>query len=150
MAERLVDDGRVARDLRIAIGRVSGRLRKLYSEKGAASDPTFTELAILRRLQRDGPTSPGRLANRERVTAQWIGIVVNSLTERGLVARAADPSDHRSLILQITDDGHGVLENREHRILERLAEALQDGFDAAERERIADLVRLLDRLADRL
>jgi DNA-binding MarR family transcriptional regulator len=78
------DASRVAHDLRLAVGRLARRLRQLYAQ-GRGDQLTFTELAVLSRLHRDGPASASQLANGERVTAQAIGTAIGALHQRGLV-----------------------------------------------------------------
>ncbi len=138
----------VARDLRIAIGRVSSRLRRLYAD--AADDATFTELAVLRRLEREGPTTPSALANHQRVTAQWMGIVLTALARRGLITRTPDSADRRRVIVAITDAGRRTLSARDHAIVERLERVIAQSFDAGERATFAEVTPLLERLADEL
>lgn len=139
---------RTARDLRIGIGRVASRLRKLFAD--AEGDATFTELAVLRRLDRDGPMAPGALAGMERVTAQWIGIVLTALAERRLITRSPDPSDGRKVIVSISAAGRRTLDSREQVVAERLVQVLRDDFDKVERAQLIAVLPLLDRLADKL
>lgn len=142
--------GETARDLRLAIGRIARRIRQLYAAADASSDVTFTELAILSRLAREGESSPSALAGTERITAQAIGSSLRTLHERGLVSRAPDARDRRRVMVSISGPGRHTLDSREHVITERLNEALADGFSRAELQRIASAVPLLERLADRL
>ena len=142
--------GETARDLRLAIGRIARRIRQLYATADASSDATFTELAILSRLAREGESSPSALAGTERITAQAIGSSLRALHERGLVTRAPDARDRRRVMVSISAAGRHTLDSREHVITERLIAALDDGFSRAERQRIASVVPLLERLADRL
>lgn len=133
----------------MAIGRVARRLRQLYAASDA-SGPTFTEVAVLAHLRREGPSSPTELAAGERVTSQAIAPVVGELEQKGLVARTVDPADRRRRVLTITPDGVAALHDREAVLLRRLTEALDRAFDGAEREALDRAVPLLNRLADTL
>lgn len=139
-----------ARDLRLAVGRLARRIRQLYAAANASSEATFTELAVLSRLAREGRSSPSALAGTERITAQAIGSSLRTLHERGLVERSPDPGDRRRVTVGISPAGRRALDDREHIITERLIAALGADFNRAELRRIAGVLPLLERLADRL
>lgn len=146
-----MDDGNAAaRELRLTIGRISRRLRQLYATRADADDTTFMELAVLSRLERHGPMTPGALASDERVTAQAIAPVVTSLEGRGLITRSPDPDDRRRVIVTLTDAGRDLLESREQAIMAQFARSLDRVFDDGERRQIYAVVPLLDRLANDL
>jgi DNA-binding MarR family transcriptional regulator len=136
--------------VRLAVGRLARRLRQLVAGQQHTDGISFTETAVLNRLERDGPASPGALAGTERVTVQAIAGVVTGLAERGLVVRDRDALDGRRSVVSITAAGRAALDSREQLIMQRLRTALADEFDDAERRRLADAVPLLERLADRL
>ena len=132
----------LAGDLRIAIGRASRRIR---AERGAAglTDPQFTVLAW---LNKDGPMSPGQLAERERIQPPSMTRTVNGLAELGLVAKAEHPTDGRQVVVSLTDAGVAeVRETRRRRdawLAGRLATLTPD-----ERTLLADAAELLRRIA---
>jgi DNA-binding MarR family transcriptional regulator len=134
-------------ELRVAIGRIARRMRQLY----AAHDDvvSFTETAVLSRLNRDGPSSPSILAGREQVTAQAITQVVNVLERREFITREPDPTDGRRTIVAISSAGRAVLADREEAIHRRLLEALER-LTASERRQLTASVPLLERIADTL
>jgi DNA-binding MarR family transcriptional regulator len=132
----------LAGDLRIAIGRASRRIR---AERGAAglTDPQFTVLAW---LTKDGPMSPGQLAERERIQPPSMTRTVNGLAELGLVAKAEHPTDGRQIVVSLTDAGVAeVRETRRRRdawLAGRLATLTPD-----ERTLLVDAAELLRRIA---
>jgi DNA-binding MarR family transcriptional regulator len=136
-----------AQELRVAIGRVSRRMRQIYAVNQGAG-PSFTEVAVLARLDREGPTSPGELAVRERVTSQAIGAVIRDLEDRALVTRSPDPADGRKTVLAITDAGRVLLRDREQAVTGALVRALGESCTRAERRRLDEAIPLLNRLAD--
>jgi DNA-binding MarR family transcriptional regulator len=138
-----------AQDLRLAIGRVARRLRRLYAteREGAAN---FIELGILVRLEREGPTSPSTLAAGEDVTSQAIAGVVRELERRALVERTGGQADRRRVAVAITDAGRELLMNREHVVVGAMVRALADEYTPAERQQLTSVVPLLHRLAKRL
>jgi DNA-binding MarR family transcriptional regulator len=138
----------LAKDLRISVGRLARRIRQLYTN-ASGDDLSFTELAVLSRLDREGPHTSAQLAGLERITAQAIGTVLGELHRRGLVARGPDPADGRRVITTVTDAGRAALDNREQVITERLATAV-DSLTPDERERLAGALPVLILLAERL
>jgi DNA-binding MarR family transcriptional regulator len=145
----VTDDAQMAaraQDVRLAVGRLARRIRQIYSldREGGA---TFTEAAILVRLEREGPVSPGELAGREKVTSQAIAAVVTELQRRGLVRRGTDPADGRKVIVSITDAGRAVLRDNEQAVARALIRALTP-LTPDELRRLDEAVPLLNRLAE--
>jgi DNA-binding MarR family transcriptional regulator len=140
----------LAGNLRLAIGRVARRIRQVYAASGPADESSFTELAILSRLDSGGSVTPTDLAKAERITPQVVGTALTDLAARGFVDRRKDPLDGRRLIVTITNIGRTALDARTEAVTMRLAEALGEGFTAGELRRIDDVLPLLNRLAERL
>jgi DNA-binding MarR family transcriptional regulator len=136
-----------AQALRVAVGRVARRMRQLYALDHGAG-PSFTEVAVLVRLARDGPTSPTELAGQERVTSQAIAAVVRELENRSLVARSAHPEDGRRTVIAITPAGHDVLHDREQTVMTGLLRALSESCSEAELRHLDAAIPVLDHLAD--
>jgi DNA-binding MarR family transcriptional regulator len=136
-----------AQELRVAIGRLSRRMRQIYAVNQPAG-PSFTEIAVLARLEREGATSPGELAARERVTSQAIASVIRELEERALVTRSPDPADGRKTVVAITGAGGALLRDREQAVTGALVRALGESCNRAERRRLDEAIPLLNRLAD--
>jgi DNA-binding MarR family transcriptional regulator len=142
------EPARVARDLRVAVGRLSRQLRRIYGQGRAAGEPSFLELAILLRLQRAGASSASALATTERVTAQAVSAALAGLRDRGLVDVAADPDDRRRTRVEVNGAGSRLLADRERQVGDRLTAAVARGLSAAEIDCLAAAAPLLERLAD--
>jgi DNA-binding MarR family transcriptional regulator len=140
------DNEAVALDLRLALARIVRRLRQAH-EPG---ELTLSEISVLSRLDRDGPATPGALANGERVRPQAIGTTLAALEQRGLVARTPDPGDGRRVSMSATEAGRLLLLDRRSASTRRMTKALAEGFTPEERRRLATVIPLLDRLADSL
>ncbi|GAA5195486.1 MarR family transcriptional regulator [Rugosimonospora acidiphila] len=136
-----------AQQLRVAVGRVSRRLRQIYTSTPGAG-PSFTEVAVLVRLEREGPAAPSELAARERVTSQAIAAVIRELEGRGLISRSPDPVDGRKTVIAITEAGRALLRDREQVVMGGLIRALGDSYSQAELRRLDAAIPLLNRLAD--
>ena len=93
----------VAGEIRLACMRISRRIR--FESTHEVPPHQFS---VLVRLE-ETPRTPGELAEIERVSAPSMTRTVAALVERGLVARTADPSDGRQVILSLSDEGKRVL-----------------------------------------
>ncbi|WP_372665308.1 MarR family winged helix-turn-helix transcriptional regulator [Amycolatopsis kentuckyensis] len=133
-------------DLRVALGRVIRRLRQGY----VVGELTLPERSVLSRLDREGPATPGCLADLERVKPQAMGVTLAGLVERGLVERRKDDSDGRKVLMSVTGTGVKLLTDRRSRTTEKMATALAEKFTAAEQRELIAAIPLIERLADEL
>ncbi|MGY5012074.1 MarR family winged helix-turn-helix transcriptional regulator [Streptomyces sp. 900105755] len=141
----LSDATRLASDLRLAVGRVTRRLRQAH----AVGDVSLSGVSVLARLAGEGPASPSALAETERVRPQAMASTLAQLEQRGLVRRTPDTADGRRSIVAATDEGRAVLAERRSESVQRLA-AVLDTFSEQERATLGAALPLLDRLAERL
>jgi DNA-binding MarR family transcriptional regulator len=80
---------------------------------------TAARLSALSVLVFGGPTTIGRLARAEQVSAPTMSRLVRGLERDGLVAREANAEDARSVVVSATPEGRRLLEEgRERRIAE--------------------------------
>lgn len=93
----------IAGELRLACMRISRRVR--FESTHEVPPHQFSVLARLE----EAPRTPGELAEIERVSPPSMTRTVAALVERGLVARTADPSDGRQVILSLTPEARRVL-----------------------------------------
>lgn len=131
----------LASDLRVVVGRTIRRLR-------AEQTYGLTQIAVLGRLDREGPQPTGMLARYEGVRPQSMSQTVAELEAAGLVTRSPDQSDGRRSLVGLTEAGRAALhEDRLHRdgfLAEVIAERLSD----QERELLRRAVELLARISD--
>lgn len=113
----------LASDVRLACQHVSRRVR--YDNPHEVAPHQFSVLAKLR----PGPRTPGELAQIEEISAPSMTRTLNGLVEAGLVARRPHPTDGRCQMVELTDEGHAVIErtraSRDDWMIQRLA-ALSD------------------------
>lgn len=115
--------GRIAR-----LNRLLERENRRYFEGHGLDAAEFDMLATLARAGgRDGAMSAGALLRASMVTSGAITNRLDKLERRGLVARAPDPRDRRSVQVSLTSEGHELI----HRIIE--------GHFAVERRVLAGL-----------
>ncbi|GAA3286870.1 MarR family transcriptional regulator [Dactylosporangium vinaceum] len=137
----------LAQDLRLAVGRLARRLRRLYTD--GDDNLTFLELAVLQRLERLGPASPGELAGHEHVTSAAIAPVLRRLEAHAFVTRAADPADGRRSVMSISLPGRTALQTREAASIARIHDALST-LTPAQRQLLADAIPLLEKVTAQL
>ena len=144
-AREAADRAREGGELKVALGRVVRRLRQAHTD----GELTLSESSVLARLDREGPASPGRLAEEERVRPQAMGATLAALEQRGLVGREPDPADGRRVVMSLTAEGRRVIVDRRSASAQRMAAALE-GFSPEERALLVRVTPLLNRLAERL
>lgn len=133
---------RVARDLRVGIG----RLRRLLKEVADRGDLTPSQASVLSRLDQGGPASTSDLAAAERVRPQSMASTLAALEERALVGRRPDPDDGRRHLISLSSTGRQYIEGHHQEREEWLARVLQERFSEDERRAIIEALGLLDRI----
>ena len=131
----------LAHELRETLGRL---VRRLRAEPG----PSVGRLAVLGRLDRDGPASISDLAACERIRPQSMAQTVHDLETAGLVSRRPDPADGRRAFVELTAAGLDLLQTTRARRETWLTEALERELDAGERALVHEALVLLSRIAD--
>lgn len=131
----------LAHELRETLGRV---VRRLRAEPG----PSVGRLAVLGRLDRDGPLSISDLAGLERMRPQSMAQIVHDLEAAGLVSRRPDPADRRRAFIELTTSGLELLQTTRARRETWLTDVLERELDPGERDRLHDALQLLSRIAD--
>jgi DNA-binding MarR family transcriptional regulator len=131
----------LAHDLRETVGRV---IRRLRAEPG----PPFGQLAVLGRLDREGPASISDLAAADRMRPQSMAQTVRDLEEAGLVSRRPDPTDGRRSFVELTSAGQETLQTTRAQREDWLTRTLDRELDADQRELVREALTLLRRVAD--
>ncbi|MGO9751098.1 MAG: MarR family winged helix-turn-helix transcriptional regulator [Solirubrobacteraceae bacterium] len=141
MPVREATSTQLAHELRETLGRV---VRRLRAEPG----PPVGRLAVLGRLDRDGPSSISDLAARERMRPQSMAQTVHDLEHGGFVSRRPDPADGRRHFIELTPAGLDLLQATRTRRESWLSGALERELDADERALLHEALVLLRRVAD--
>jgi len=133
----------MAGDLRVLIGLLKRRLR----EESTLGDFTPSQIAVLRRINEDGPATVTALARAEGVRPQSMGATVATLEAAGMVSGSPDPGDGRQTILSLTAacrkkvvDGRAAHEDW-------LFRTIQSKLTPKEQGELAHAVELLKRVA---
>lgn len=72
---------------------------------------SWTQKAVLKRLEEEGPATSADLARAEGVKPQSMGTAIATLEEMGLVERKAHPTDGRQMNIKITAKGMSLRKN---------------------------------------
>ncbi|HWL99398.1 MAG TPA: MarR family transcriptional regulator [Nocardioidaceae bacterium] len=132
------------------ITRLARHLDRARRQAFAAHDLETWEFDVLAALRRSGKPyelSPGRLLRETLVTSGTMTNRVDRLAARGLVRRAPDPADRRGVLVQLTDSGLAHVDAALSALLTN-ERALLTGLGAADRKRLAGLLRALVRPFD--
>src|SRR5271170_8209100 len=98
-------EGGLATALRISVSRLARRFRAERTASGLTEAVlSETQLAALSALEVHEAMTPGELAEHEKVQPPSMTRVIAVLEERGLVRRAAHPTDRRQVILTVTQE----------------------------------------------
>jgi DNA-binding MarR family transcriptional regulator len=140
------DPAATAVEVHLIIGRMARALRQAHT----IGDLTHSEASTLARLERGGPTSPGSLAEEERVRPQAMTTTLAGLEAKGYVVRRSDPADGRRAIVTLTELGAEVRNGRRTESVRRLEHALTTTLDEVEITDLAAVLPLLGRVAEAL
>jgi DNA-binding MarR family transcriptional regulator len=117
--------------LRLAVLRTSRRLRR-----HAALGITPSQLSVLSTVELHGPLALGELAALEGVQPPSVTRMVGALEEAGLVRRLSDPSDRRTVRVELTAEGRdateGIRRRRDAWLAERLGRLSSEELGAIE------------------
>jgi DNA-binding MarR family transcriptional regulator len=130
----------VASELRLACMRISRRVR--FESTHEVPPHQFS---VLVRLE-EAPRTPGELADIERVSPPSMTRTVAALVDRGLVARTADPSDGRQVILSLTSEATRLLKEIRRRRDQWMTVRVK-GLSPEEQEILRKAARILSRVA---
>jgi DNA-binding MarR family transcriptional regulator len=126
------------------------RLRRALRRGARAADPVNTlavaQLELLAALAEHPGSRPGQLARRLNMRANTVTTIVNALSERGMLERAASADDKRSVELTVTEAGRQAVLSWQAVNAAVLHEALS-ALTARQRRALATAVPALDALA---
>jgi DNA-binding MarR family transcriptional regulator len=89
---------------------VARQLRETSQETLAPWDITPAHLRALRTLKRHGTMRLSELSDHLHIAPRSTTEVVDALESRDLVRRRADPGDRRATLVEVTEQGTGLLE----------------------------------------
>lgn len=138
-------DLETAAQLRMAIGKLSRRLRPTPAAIEAGLTPT--QISLLLNVARQGPTRLSELAAAEAINPTQLSRSVAHLVDIGAVERASDQGDRRAAWVRPTATGRRLADKIRRERTDALNLALAD-LAPDERRRIEAAVPALERLAE--
>ena len=134
-----------AAELAARLAGLSTVMQRHLARADAGDGLTRARLSALGLLVMGGPRTLGALAAAEHVRPPTMTRLVHAMEADGLVARAPNPDDGRSIVIRATSEGEERLESGRGRQMAPLAAAIAD-LDAAERAQLELAADLLGRL----
>ena len=132
----------LAAELRATLGPLLRKLRH-YSEQQAL---TTAQMAVIIRLEKDGPETLSGLARAEGMRPPSMSAVIAPLQEMGYVRKAADPKDGRKMLLSLTKACKKAIADERAARQDRLTQAIQQKLSPQEQKKVSAVVHLLARL----
>jgi DNA-binding MarR family transcriptional regulator len=133
---------------------VFGRISRIAKKNDDVKTAVFAEfgiqrgefdvLATLRRAGEPYRLNPRQISGSLMVTSGGLTPRLTRLEQAGLVMREADPDDRRGLLVRLTPEGLDLV-NRAVEASVSIEHEMLKPFSAEQRERIAELLGLLDR-----
>ena len=117
------------------------RLRRLDDVMGLSA-PRASALSV---LVFGGPTTLGRLAKAEQVTAPTMTRLIAGMQRDGLVKRKADPKDQRVVWVRPTTKGRQLLQAGRQRRVSALAADIEN-LSSADRTTLKNAAEIFERL----
>jgi DNA-binding MarR family transcriptional regulator len=135
---------RLAAELRTTLGHLKRKLR----QQGGLNDFTSSQIAVILRLEKDGPATVSSLARAEGMRPQSMSAVIAPLEEMGFVAGAADPTDGRKTLMSLTKACRKSIEDGRAARQDWLAQAIQQKLSPQEQERLSSAIHLLAQITE--
>ena len=130
-------------ELSLAIGQLARRLRAEVNP----GELSWSQNAVLARLERAGAMTTADLARAESVKPQSMGATLADLEQEGLVQRRPHPTDGRQVLFALTAEGVEARRKRSLAKREWLLAAMAK-LDPAEQQTLIAAIALIKRLGD--
>jgi len=134
----------LAVELRTAFGRLKRKVR----DEGGQHDWTPSQVAVLLRLEKDGPAAVSTLARAEGMRPQSMSAIVATLLEAGLVAGAPDQSDRRQTLMSLSKKCQKLLKDGRAARQDWLTSTIQKKLSLQEQEVLGEAIGLLAKLVE--
>jgi DNA-binding MarR family transcriptional regulator len=132
--------------LAVELHELVGKLRRRLREQGDAGDLPPSQVAVLRRLEREGPMTVSALARVAGVRSQSMGATVAALQAAGRVSGAPDPADGRQTMLSLTPACRKWIRQNRAAKQDWLLRAIDGELNAREQQDLARALALLNRV----
>lgn len=124
------------------------KLRRRLREQANPGEFTPSQVALLVRLEREGPGTVSSLARAEGMRPQSMGAVIAQLDAAGLLVSAPDPGDGRQTLWSLTDACAAWLREGRAKRQDWLSQTIGARLDEDEQHALAAALDLLQRLVN--
>jgi DNA-binding MarR family transcriptional regulator len=128
---------------------IAGKLKRRLRAHGSLGDLPSSQVAVLVRLDRDGPTTVSGLARAEGVRSQSMGKTIAALQAAGFVRGTPDPNDGRQTIMALTKASRNQIAGRRAAREDWLPRTIGSELSPLELRQLAAGLALLNRILDR-
>ncbi len=132
----------LAVEIRVLLGQLKRRMR----EESEVGDFTTSQLAVLSRLEREGPATVTALARGEGVRPQSIGPAIAGLEALGFIVGQPHPTDGRQTIYSLTAEAVEFFQAGRAAREDWLSRSIRTHYTPAEQRELDAAVQLLKRL----
>jgi DNA-binding MarR family transcriptional regulator len=127
--------------------RSTGQLLRRLRAESNPSEMTWSQMAVLARLEEEGAMTTADLARAESVKPQSMGGALAILEQDGLVQRQSHPTDGRQVLFALTESGTAIRRRNSHLKREWLSAAMAKLTPTEQRSLIA-AAALIKRLSE--
>lgn len=124
------------------------KLKQCLRRHGGRSHLTPSQVAVVLRLEKDGPATVSRLARAEAMRPQSMSAVVTPLLQSALVKGAPDPDDGRQTLISLTPKCLNLLEQGRAARQDWLAARISRRLSAQQQQKLQAAIALLARLVE--
>jgi DNA-binding MarR family transcriptional regulator len=133
--------------LRVAVGRLSRRLR--ITAAGSEAGLTPTRISVLLTVDRHGPIPIADLAEQENLNPTMLSRAISQLVQDGMLERISDDRDRRAAWVEASEAGHRLAERIRRERTDALNQGLA-GLDSEDRRLLERALPALEGLAAQL
>jgi DNA-binding MarR family transcriptional regulator len=123
-----------------------GKLRRRMRDQVDAGDLPPSQVAVLRRLEREGPVTVSALARAAGMRSQSMGATVAALQAAGLVAGTPDPADGRQTLIALTASCRKWIRQTRAAKQDWLSRTIEAELTTREQQELAGALALLQRV----
>jgi DNA-binding MarR family transcriptional regulator len=134
--------------LAVELHELAGKLRRRLREQADAGDLPPSQVAVLRRLEREGPVTVSALARVAGVRSQSMGATVAALQAAGHVTGSPDPADGRQTLLSLTPACRKWIRQNRAARQDWLLRAIDTELTGREQQELARALALLGRVVN--
>lgn len=143
-----MNDCERASALAAEIRAIAGKLKRKLREQGGQTDLRPSQVSVLLRIEKDGPSAVSTLARAEGMRPQSMSAIIASLLEAGLVSGSPDPNDGRQTLMSLSRKCQKLFREGRAARQDWLTTTIQKKLSSLEQERLASAVELLARLIE--